>query len=114
MAQPATENEATEGEGLRLVRTWLWVRRESITLLTIGVLGCVSVVGAVAASRIADLDGKITSALHREDLAMQTLTEEVTRSNGSKVTVSTVRLDNETVADWIARHDEAVAAVSGD
>lgn len=42
---------------------------------------------------------------------MQTLEQQVARQNGEIVTVKTVRNEGEPVADWIARHDEAVAAV---
>lgn len=42
---------------------------------------------------------------------MQTITQTVTRANGTTVTVTTPRKEGESLADWIGRHDAAVAAL---
>ena len=42
---------------------------------------------------------------------MQTLTEVVTRPDGTKVTVTTTRMADESVEDFIARHNAVVQAI---
>ena len=47
----------------------------------------------------------------RSEPTMQTLTEVVTRPDGSQVTVTTTRGEDESVDDFIARHNAVVAAL---
>lgn len=79
-----------------------------------GGLSALAAVVAVGAAKLSALADTIEQSLRSKELIpMQTLTQEVTRENGSKVTVSTVRGTDESLADWIARHDAAVAALQG-
>lgn len=45
-----------------------------------------------------------------QEQRVQTLTQTVTNAAGDPVTVTTTRLDGESVSDFVARHYEAVAA----
>lgn len=79
----------------------------------LGGLLCIVVVLCYAADKLSGLDARMAMILHgnqpRND--MQTLTQVVTRANGTTVTLTTTRKENESLADWIARHDAAVAAL---
>lgn len=83
-----------------------------ITSLTLGALAAIAVMVSVASVQVATLGGKMDGVLPRVS-TMQTLTEDVTRPDGRKVKVTTTRMDGESIADWIARHDAAVAALLG-
>lgn len=82
----------------------------------LGGLGCLSCVMVYTSSSVHEIDGKLAQVLRltvaREH--MQTITEEVTRPNGRKVTVVTTRLDGETEAQFVARHDATVAQLMQD
>ena len=47
----------------------------------------------------------------RSEPTMQTLTEVVTRPDGSQVTVTTTRGEDESVSDFISRHNAVVEAL---
>lgn len=91
------------------------MRESRVTsILTLGGLLVLSVVVVAAGSQIAALDGRITEALNAEpkELQMQqTITEVVTRANGTQVTVTTTRGADESVDAFIARHDAVTAAL---
>ena len=80
---------------------------ETASWLLLGGMLCLLVVVCFAADKVMKLDASIAT-LFTQERQMQTITQEVTRPSGAKVTVSTVRLDNETLAAWIKRHDDAV------
>jgi len=69
---------------------------------------CVVVV--FAANQIAGLDHSITNGFGKKLALMQTLEEVVTTSSGRKITVRTVRQDDETAQQFVDRHNEAVQA----
>jgi hypothetical protein len=85
--------------------------RDYVSILTLGALGVLSIVVCLTFSAITKLDAGLAAAvrIRNQDKDMQSATEEVTRRNGRKVTVVTVREPNELEADWVARHDKAVA-----
>jgi len=72
-------------------------------------------VGALFAGvKLVQLDANIASALHARGIlaVMQTLTEDAFVGD-RQITVTTTRGTDETLADFIARHHAAVAALSG-
>lgn len=60
--------------------------------------------------QLAEVQTHIHTFFELRDTEMQTVSEEVTRQDGAKVTVVTTRNSGESVADWIGRHDAAVEA----
>jgi hypothetical protein len=88
--------------------------RDYIGILTLGALGVLSIVVCLTFSAITKLDAGLAAAVIRnqnKDKDMQTITEEVTRPSGRKVIVATTRNEGESLKDWIARHDAAVAGL---
>lgn len=86
--------------------------RDYVGILTLGALGVLSIVVCLTFSAITKLDAGLAAAVIRnqnKDKDMQSATEQVTRPNGRVVTVVTVRKENESEADWVARHDKAIA-----
>lgn len=79
----------------------------------LGGLLCIVVVLCYAADKLSGLNARMAMILsgNQPRTDMQTLTQVVTRANGTTVTVTTTRKENESLADWIARHDAAVAAL---
>jgi hypothetical protein len=87
------------------------MKSDKLQWLQLGGLICLAIVLCFAADKLAGLDSKLATILLHETSTMQTITQEVTRADGSKVTISTVRLAGEAVGTWIKRHDEAIAAL---
>lgn len=88
---------------------------KTTSLITLGGLVVLSVVVVATATEVIGLDQNI-SALVRQQLnpakeQMQTLTESVTRPGGRVVVVTTTRGSEESVDDFIARHDAVVASL---
>ncbi len=89
-----------------------WMQRETTSLLTLGGLLCLTVVVLMASGQLTALDARMATVIElKEVTTMQTLTEVVTVSETRTITVSTVRNEGESTADWIARHNEAVTAL---
>ena len=88
------------------------MRAETTSFLTLGGLLAVVVMVSLASGKLSELAGAVSGAAGRPNpkIIMQTITQEVTRRDGSKVTISTTRGEGEAVDAWLARHDEAVAA----
>ena len=89
------------------------MRAETTSFLTLGGLLAVVVMVSLASGKLSELAGAVSGAAGRPNpkIIMQTITQEVTRHDGSKVTISTIRGGSaEAVDAWLARHDEAVAA----
>lgn len=89
------------------------MKQQTSAVMTLGGLVCVSVLLAMMASRVLDLDGKLARVIEHSTLKehMQTLSEVVTTSTGRKVTVTTQRYDGESIDAFVARHLLAVNAV---
>lgn len=86
--------------------------RDSSTLLTLGGLVTLTVAGIFVGSKVIELDRNVAAALAaalHPPAAMQTLFENVTRPSGRVTTVTTTRGADETLDEFIARHDAAVA-----
>lgn len=63
---------------------------------------------------LASLDARIHELVtHRSHEPMQRLEQDVTRQDGSITRVITTRIEGESVADFLARHDEIVSALKG-
>lgn len=78
----------------------------------LGATACLVVVSLFIVHKLTSLDSKLAAVLMQTDRStMQTITQTVTRANGTTVTVTTQRKEGESIADWIARHDAAVAAL---
>lgn len=81
-----------------------------------GGLVVVSVVVAYAGAKVADLHATVQELIERRATpSMQTITQLVTRSDGTQATISTQRVKNddgtwEPVDVWLGRHNEAVQA----
>ena len=88
--------------------------KDRTSLLTIGCLGCLAVVGIFAANQLTNLEANLAAlireALHPSQNIMQTLTETVTIGT-RKITVTTTKLVDESDAQWIARHNAAINAL---
>lgn len=90
--------------------------REKVEWVTTGLVLALGVLGLWGGSQLATLTSRIESLFitPRPEFDMQTLTETVTLSDGRKITVTTTRGSDETVADFIARHNAVVAALQGE
>lgn len=86
------------------------MRSRLMPYITLGCLMALSVVVAVAASRIAGLEASIVNLIDLHRTNMQTLTEVVTTQSGRTITVTTTRMENEGIDAFIGRHNEAVLA----
>lgn len=86
------------------------MKSDQLQWLQIGATLCLAIVLCFAADKLASLDSMLAANLLHEEEIMQTITQDVVRQNGSKCTVSTVKLATESLAEWLARHDAAVAA----
>lgn len=88
-------------------------KHDAVAFLMLGGLLCIVVVLCYAADKLSGLDARIAMILNdnQPKIAMQTITQVVTRANGTTVTLTTTRKEGEALADWIARHDAAVAAL---
>lgn len=88
-------------------------KHDAVAFLMLGGLLCIVVVLCYAADKLSRLDARMAMILtdRRPDPAMQTITQVVTRANGTTVTVTTTRKEGESLTDWIGRHDAAVAAL---
>lgn len=54
------------------------------------------------------LGENLKTTIQQGERIMQVITQTVTRQNGDTTEVSTTRIAGESLADWQARHDEAV------
>jgi len=81
----------------------------TINSLLLGGLLSVLLLVVVASSRVADLGAALDHLT--EAYEMQTLTENVTRPDGGIVTVTTTRGADESIEEFIDRHDATVAAL---
>lgn len=86
------------------------MKSEQLQWFQIGATLCLVVVLCFAADKLSSLDSMLAANIIKEDEIVQTITQDVVRQNGSKCTVSTVKLATESLAEWLARHDAAVAA----
>lgn len=76
----------------------------------LGAVACLVAVSLFIVHKLTSLDAKLAAVLIQPDRStMQTITQTVTRSNGTTVTVTTTRKEGESLADWIGRHFAAVA-----
>ena len=57
-----------------------------------------------------DLRDGIESVIRQHEIPMQTITQVATNTTGDTATITTTRNDDEPVADWLTRHQEAVEA----
>ena len=93
------------------------MNHKTLGFVTLGGLVCLAVVMSMATASVAGLDGKISSLLTQQ-LALKgdvmVLSEDVDRGEGRVTTVTTTKQDNETLAEFIARHDAAVALLKKD
>lgn len=91
------------------------VRAGTTSFVTLGGLMAVIVMVTLASGRLSELSGAVSGLAGQPSkrIQMQTITQEVTRRDDSKVTISTVRAEGEAVDAWLARHDEAVAVARG-
>lgn|GEM_PF-5254037 len=82
-------------------------------MVTLGALITLGIVAIAAYGQVRDLHTKVTDAMTQPESQeyMQTLTQDVTRQNGDVTTVTSTRMDQESVADFIVRHDAIVAAL---
>ncbi len=79
------------------------------TWLTLGGLCTLLLLAGFVAVKVSMLDSKITQTLAR--IVKMQISEEVTNSDGTRTaTITTTREEDEDVATWLARHDEAVTA----
>ena len=80
--------------------------------VTLGGLGCLSILVALAASQVTSLSSKLTTLIELNPprtSKMQTLKSNVTRPNGDVTEIITERGAGESEKDWFTRHDSAVA-----
>ncbi len=82
----------------------------TIAPLILGALLVLCVIVVFAASQVAGLDRSIATGMGKRLRVMQTLEELVTTQSGRTITVRTTRRDDETAAQFVERHDEAVQA----
>jgi hypothetical protein len=80
--------------------------KDRISLLTLGCLGCLSVVGIFAAHQLTRLESNL-AALIRE-AANRKETELVTRPSGRVTTATATRGEDESQAEFVARFDALV------
>jgi dihydrodipicolinate synthase/N-acetylneuraminate lyase len=85
--------------------------KDRISLLTLGCLGCLSVVGIFAAHQLTRLESNLAAlireAANRKE-TMETLTELVTRPSGRVTTATATRGEDESQAEFVARFDALV------
>jgi len=81
-----------------------------IPSVILGALIALCVVVVFAANQIAGLDHSITNGFGKKMALMQTLEEVVTTASGRKITVRTVRQEDEIAQQFVDRHNEAVQA----
>lgn len=90
------------------------MRQETASHLTLGALLVLSLVVVLASAQLQGVSADVASLARKAltpDPPMQTLTETVTRRDGRTITVTTTRLENESVTDFIARHDAVTASL---
>jgi hypothetical protein len=85
--------------------------KDRTSLITLGCIGCLAVVGIFAANQLTHLEANL-AALIREAANrkenMETLKEEVTRPSGRVTTATATKQDDETQAQFVARFDALV------
>lgn len=90
------------------------MRQETASWITIGGLVTLSCVVVVVGSQLTGFEASVAT-LVRHALQgrshMQMLEEDVKRRDGSSVHVTTTRREGESVADFLARHNEIVEAI---
>lgn len=91
------------------------MRQETASWVTIGSLATLTLVVVIVGFQVVGLDASISAlvrnAFHHPGSPMQTLEEDVKRRDGSSVHVTTTRREGESVADFLARHNEVVEAI---
>lgn len=85
-----------------------------VDYVILGMLLCICASVATGIQSLARLDERLHDLVtNRSHEPMQRLEQDVTREDGSITRVITTRLEGESVADFLARHDEIVSALKG-
>lgn len=85
--------------------------KDRASLITLGCLGCLAVVGIFAANQLTRLESNLAAlireAANRKE-TMETLTEPVTRPSGRVTTAHAKRGEDESQAQFVARFNALV------